>query len=183
MGSLSQGIKSRKNIFAFFFFFFKISNGIQKQRSRQLSDGNQFKVVISSTQSPGRIKSSFVLCYKPLSSLCTSDTSRRQLGDEDGCEPHEMALSDLQGLAAPAQLVLASPLPKQGPTPTQLSPITQFWVSLNPKFHHHCKAQRTLPKLQLSIMERMFPARLGSPSLKATAGNLIPGMDCPWMGA
>lgn len=101
-----------------FFFLFKISNGIQKHGSRQLSDGNQFKIVISSIQSPGRIKRSFVLCYKPLPSSCASDRSRRQLRDEDGCEPHAMALSGLQGLGAPAQLVLGSPQPKQSPTPT-----------------------------------------------------------------
>lgn len=172
MGSLSRGIKGRENIVWIFtfFFFFKISNGIQKQRSRQLSDGNQFKIVINSIQSLGRIKRSFVLCYKPLSSLCTSDTSRRQLGDEDGCEPHGLALSDLQGLAAPAQLVLGSPCPSRVPLPLGPSPITQFWVSLNPKCHHHCRAQRTHPKLQLSTMEGMFPGRLGCPPPKATAG-------------
>lgn len=44
-----------------FFFLFKISNGIQKCRTRQLnSSGNQFNNVISSIQFSGKIKRSLV---------------------------------------------------------------------------------------------------------------------------
>lgn len=65
---------------------------------------------------------------------------------------------------------LDPPCPSRVPLPLGPSPITQFWVSLNPKCHHHCRAQRTHPKLQLSTMEGMFPGRLGCPPPKATAG-------------
>lgn len=172
MGSLSQGIKGRKNIVWIFtfFFFLKISNGIQKYRSRQLSDGNQFKTVICSIQSPGRIKRSFVLCYKPLSRLCVNDTSRGQLGHEDGWwgwgwewAPWNGPVRSA-GLGSPCSAgawispTQASPTPLGPLTPFPGGfqgphPMTSFWVNLNPKCHHHCRAQRIHPKLQLSITE------------------------------
>lgn len=74
------------------FFVFKISNRIQKCRSRQLySCENQFNVVIISIQPPGRMKRSVVLSYKSLPSLCMSDTLATLQAGREGwrkCEHH-----------------------------------------------------------------------------------------------
>lgn len=183
--------KAEKTLFGFFFFpLFKISNGIQKCRPRQLnSGGNRFNVVISSIQSPGRIKRSFVLCYKPLPDLCMADTLAALQGGswgvEDSCEHHAVALAGLQSSGTPcsagAWVDPAQPLSSDGAQ--EPGPMAWLWVSLNPK-SHHCRGWRSAPMLQLSSMEGMFPGRLGCPHLAATAAaNLTPEIGCSWMGA
>lgn len=109
--------KAEKTLFGFgFFFLFKISNGIQKRRPRQLnSGGNQFNVVINSIPPPRRIKRLFVLCYKPLPNSCMADTLAALQG---GSWRWRMGVSTMQWLCwvrrargGPGQLVLGSPLP------------------------------------------------------------------------
>lgn len=111
--------------------------------------------------------------------------ARRQLGVEDSCEHHAMALAGLQSLGTPCSagawvdpVQPLSPDRAQGP-----GPMAWLWVSLNPK-SHHCRGWRSAPMLQLSSVEGMFPGRLGCPHLAATAAaNLTPEIGCSWMGA
>lgn len=118
---LSQGMKGRKNIVWIFVFFpLYISNGIQKRRPRQLnSGGNQFDVVISSIQPPGRIKRSFVLCYKPLPNLCKADTLAAlrggSWGQRTGVCTMQWPCQVCRACRAPAQLVLGFPHPTSFP--------------------------------------------------------------------
>jgi len=116
----------------------------------------------------GRIKRSFVLCYKPLPSLCTADKLTTLQGGSCGWR---MGVSTMQwpcwvcrAWAAPVQLVLGSPLPNLFPLTEPGSQVqTWLWVSLNPKLHH-CRGWKSLHPLQLSIMEGMFARRLCCPS-------------------
>lgn len=131
---VSRNKRQKKRLDFYFFFFFKISNGIQKHRSRQLSDGNQFKIVISSIQSPGRIKKSFVLRYKPLSSSGTSDTLRRQLGVRMGVSPMEWPCQICRaGDSLPSLLEFPSPITNSGWawTPNDTTTARHIQLALN----------------------------------------------------
>lgn len=172
---------AEKNIVWIFFSLFTTSNRIQKCRPRQVnSGGNQPDIVISSVQPPGRIKRSFVSCYKPLSNLCMADALAALQGHSWGWRAGVRTVwwscwvRGAQG--APAQLVFGSPLP------SLFLLMSWLWVSLNPKPHHH-RGWRSAAVLQLSVMGGMVPRRLGCPLLEAIAANLTPEIGHSWTGA
>lgn len=161
---VSRNKRQKKHCLDFyFFFFFKINNGIQKHRSRQLSDGNQFKILLLVPFSPLEGIKGHLFCVTNLSPVYAQVTRRGgSWGMRMDVSPVKWPCQICRAWEPLFSWCLNPPCPNRVPLPLGPSPITQFWVSLNPKSHHHCRAQRT----QLSIMEGMFPGRLGCPLLK-----------------
>lgn len=172
-------------------FVFKVSNRIQKCRSRQLySCGNQFNIVIISIQPPGRMKRSVVLSYKSLPSLCTSDTLATLRAGREGwrrCEHHMGCVMAHWVSRACGTPVLADPVLTHCLCPPA-QPLPLLWcLEASGMALDELRLQALPPQgteksspLQLSDKEGTCPGRLSCLLSAATASNVTPEMGCSW---